>query len=193
MRKFLISVYSFFCLMGLRIRGAHIPFSSYIGPHRHVREAKHISVGKNTRVRYGSSLLCYSSYHQQRLIPSLRIGNNVYINTGFKAIIATDLIIEDDVTIANDVSVITENHGLQADTASYLDNDLSVSSVTIRKGAWIGEKAILLPGVTVGEKSIIGAGSVVTKSIPAYSLAVGNPARVIKHFNTETKKWEKVG
>ena len=48
---------------------------------------------------------------------------------------------------------------------------------------------IILPNVTIGEKSIVGAGSVVTKSIPAYSVAVGNPAHVIKHFDFEANIW----
>lgn len=50
----------------------------------------------------------------------------------------------------------------------------------------------VLPGVTIGENSIIGANSVVTKSIPANSIAVGIPAKVIKQYNIETKRWEKV-
>jgi acetyltransferase-like isoleucine patch superfamily enzyme len=63
--------------------------------------------------------------------------------------------------------------------------------VRIEKGCWIGEKVIILPGVNIGERSIIGAGSVVTKSIPAYSIAVGNPARVIKTWNKDSKQWVK--
>ena len=64
--------------------------------------------------------------------------------------------------------------------------------VTIGDGCWIGEKVIVLPGVTIGEKSVIGGGSVVTKDVPSYAIAVGNPARVIKKYNFETHKWENV-
>jgi acetyltransferase-like isoleucine patch superfamily enzyme len=63
--------------------------------------------------------------------------------------------------------------------------------VRIEKGCWIGEKVIILPGVNIGKRSIIGAGSVVTKSIPEYSIAVGNPARVIKTWNKDKKQWVK--
>ena len=55
--------------------------------------------------------------------------------------------------------------------------------VTIEDGCWIGGGVIILPGVTIGQKSAIGAGSVVTKDIPANSLAVGNPCRVIRKIN----------
>ena len=76
-------------------------------------------------------------------------------------------------------------------TKIYLDNPLNISGggVTIENGVWIGNNVIILPNVTIGEKSIVGAGSVVTKSIPAYSVAVGNPAHVIKHFDFETNIW----
>ena len=73
-----------------------------------------------------------------------------------------------------------------------LDNPLNISvgGVTIENGVWIGNNVIILPNVTIGEKSIVGAGSVVTKSIPAYSVAVGNPAHVIKHFDFEANIWK---
>ena len=55
--------------------------------------------------------------------------------------------------------------------------------ITIGNNVWIGAGAIILPGVTIGNNVVIGAGSVVTKNIPAYSLAVGNPCRVIKRID----------
>ena len=72
------------------------------------------------------------------------------------------------------------------------ERSLSSKSVIIKDNVWLGEHVSVLPGVTIGENSIIGANSVVTKSIPANSIAVGIPAKVIKQFNFETKRWEKV-
>ena len=57
--------------------------------------------------------------------------------------------------------------------------------MTIGDGCWIGGGVIILPGVTIGEGCVIGAGSVVTKNIPANSLAVGNPCRVIREINRQ--------
>jgi acetyltransferase-like isoleucine patch superfamily enzyme len=57
---------------------------------------------------------------------------------------------------------------------------------------WIGANAVITAGVTIGKHSIIAAGAVVTKNIPPYSVAVGNPARVIKQYNFTSQKWEKV-
>lgn len=73
-----------------------------------------------------------------------------------------------------------------------MNQKLVGKEVRIKSGCWIGEKCILLQGVTIGKKSIIGAGSVVTKDIPDYSIAVGNPARVIKRYNFESHNWERI-
>ena len=74
----------------------------------------------------------------------------------------------------------------------YMDQTLSSQPVIIEDGCWIGEKVCIMPGVTIGRKSIIGAGSIVTKSIPGYCIAVGNPAKVIKKYNFKSHNWESV-
>jgi len=79
------------------------------------------------------------------------------------------LTIEDDVIIAFRVTITAHD-----------DSDLTASPVVIKKGAYIGTGAIILQGVTIGENSVVGAGSVVTKDIPPNSIAVGVPARVEK-------------
>jgi acetyltransferase-like isoleucine patch superfamily enzyme len=89
--------------------------------------------------------------------------------------------IEDDVLLGSAVHIYVNNHAF---------NDLSIpiidqghkppSSVLIEQGAWIGAGAVILPGVGIGRNSVIGAGSVVTKSIPPMSVAAGNPAKVIR-------------
>ncbi|MFR5466356.1 MAG: hypothetical protein ACLTHR_12100 [Agathobacter rectalis] len=64
--------------------------------------------------------------------------------------------------------------------------------VFIDDGVWIGNDVIILPNVHIGKKSIIGAGSVVTKNIPEFCIAVGNPAKVIKKFDIKENRWKKV-
>lgn len=75
---------------------------------------------------------------------------------------------------------------------SYGITPLEAKKVTIGSGCWIGEKAIILPGITLGEKCIVAAGSIVTKSFPAYSLIGGVPAKLLKRYNFEKHLWEKV-
>ncbi len=106
----------------------------------------------------------------------LEIGDRTFINYGAD-IAATKL-----VKIGSDCLIGT--HTIIMDNDFHGVNDrLSVPEakpVIIGNNVWIGSRAIILPGVTIGEGSIVGAGSVVTKSIPPYSIAVGNPAKVIK-------------
>lgn len=62
----------------------------------------------------------------------------------------------------------------------------------IGDGTWIGEKVCILSNVSIGEKCIIGAGSVVTKSVPDYCVAVGNPAKVVKYWDDDKTEWNEV-
>ena len=64
--------------------------------------------------------------------------------------------------------------------------------VRIGRNSWIGIRCSILSGVTIGEHSVIGAGSIVTHDVPPFSIAAGVPARVIKKYNFETQKWENV-
>ena len=73
-----------------------------------------------------------------------------------------------------------------------INRKLSSKSVEIGDNVWIGELVSILPGVQIGKNCIIGANSVVTKSIPDNCIAVGNPAKIIKKYNFETKHWEKI-
>ena len=82
--------------------------------------------------------------------------------------------IEDGAQIAANVQLISNNHD------PYDLAVLTCKPVLIREGAWIGAGATILPGVCVGRHAVVGAGSVVTKDVPDYAVAVGNPARVIK-------------
>lgn len=74
----------------------------------------------------------------------------------------------------------------------HAERPLASKPVSIGENVWIGESVCILPGVTIGDGCVIGALSNVTKSIPPYSIAVGNPAKVVKQYNFETKCWEKV-
>ena len=84
------------------------------------------------------------------------------------------------------------NHGYKDGTQNSKYQPLDLRPVVIEDEAHIGANSAVLPGITIGKRSQIGAGSVVTKNIPPYSIAVGNPCRVIKRFNFDTNLWENV-
>ncbi len=150
-----------------------------------------ISIGSNTTILNDSRLNVFSENNGNAC--SIIIGESCYICYHFSALAVKNIVIGNNVLIASNVLITSEKHGINPeDEIEYMDQPLSGEEVYIGDGCWIGEKVIILPGVVVGKKSIIGAGSVVTKSIPAYSIAVGNPARVIKQYNFEKHCWEKV-
>ena len=93
--------------------------------------------------------------------------------------------IEDNVMIAANVQLISNNH----DPYDLLV--LPCKPVLIRESAWIGAGATILPGVCVGRHAVVGACSVVTKDVPDYAVAVGNPAKVIKMLDKERFKENK--
>lgn len=84
------------------------------------------------------------------------------------------VVIEDDVSIAANTQILTNNHDEQQHRI------LLCKPVVIKKNAWIGAGVTILPGVTIGENAIVGAASVVTKDVPANTIVVGNPARVMR-------------
>lgn len=91
--------------------------------------------------------------------------------------------IEDNVMMGCGVHIYINNHKFDRVDIPLIDQGYYPDKgVTLKNGCWIGANSILLPGVTIGENAVVGAGSVVTKSIPAGSVAAGNPARVLKYI-----------
>lgn len=158
----------------------------YVGRRATIRGLNHIDFGKNVRIGNDIRIQMY------RKDATLYLGENVYMGNRNSFLLGGNITIGDDTLLASDILVSSENHGNNPkDSLSYGKQELICKDVVVGRGCWIGEKAILLPGVSIGDKSIIGAGSVVTKDVPAYCIAVGNPARVIKRYDFEKKKWMK--
>lgn len=106
----------------------------------------------------------------------ISIGNNVFINHDCTFLDLGGITIEDNVQIGPKVSLITENHPLDPNDRKSLD----LSAVLIKRNAWIGAGAIILPGVTIGENAVVAAGAVVTKDVADNTIAGGVPAKMIK-------------
>jgi len=95
------------------------------------------------------------------------------------------------VMLAQNIVLSGLNHGYEDITIPPRLQKVTTKQITIADNVWIGANSVVTAGVTIGKHAIIGAGSVVTKDIPEYSVAVGNPARVIKRYNFTTNSWEK--
>ena len=122
----------------------------------------------------------------------LIIGNRVRLSNGFTHIICSfdEIIIEDDCLIAAFVMIVNGNHGYHDITIPIKNQDsFSSGKIHIKRGCWIGRGACILGGVTIGENSVVGANAVVTESVPPYCVVAGNPAKIVKRYNFELKKW----
>lgn len=110
-----------------------------------------------------------------------RVGKEVFINFGCTFLDQGGITIEDGVFIGPGAKIITEGHPEQPE----MRHTLQVEPVMIRRNAWIGAGAIILPGVTVGENAIVAAGAVVTKDVPDNAVVAGVPAKMLRNINTD--------
>jgi acetyltransferase-like isoleucine patch superfamily enzyme len=116
----------------------------------------------------------------------ISIGENVVIRPstmlfGDKRSQDMSIIIEDDVLLGPGIQIYVNNHKFEFNGTSIINaNHTEPEPVILRKGCWIGANSIILAGVEIGENSVIGAGSIVTRSVPREMVAVGNPAKIIK-------------
>lgn len=95
--------------------------------------------------------------------------------------------IEDDVMLGSGVHIYVHNHRFDDVTRPIIDQGHYASRpVRIARGAWVGAASVLLPGVTIGENAVVGAGSVVTRDVPAFTVAAGNPAKVLKDLKEQS-------
>lgn len=95
---------------------------------------------------------------------------------------ATNVRIDDNVLMGSGVHIYCTNHKYEDLTKEIINQGWEVKPVHLKKGCWIGANATILPGVTIGEHSVVGAGSVVTKSVPPNTVVAGVPAKIIKRI-----------
>lgn len=126
----------------------------------------------------------------QTFSPKITIGDRVSATAGLHIAAFDEIVIEEDVLIAANVFMSDGLHGFENANVPYkYQGFFRISPILIKRGSWIGQNVVIMPGVTVGELSIIGANSVVTKSIPDRCIAVGSPARVVKQWNEAAQGW----
>lgn len=97
--------------------------------------------------------------------------------------------IGNNVNLAQNITVTGLNHNYHDVTIPISEQGVSTSKVCIADNVWIGANSVVLPGVSIGSHSVVGAGSVVTRDVPPYSIALGNPAKIIKMYDFDKKEW----
>lgn len=126
----------------------------------------------------------------QTFDPKIEIGSRVTATGDLQIAATRSVVIEDDVMFAKNIYITDQSHGYENANEPYKYQKLQrISPVLIKQGCWIGQNVVILPGVTIGELAIIGANSVVTRSVPNRCIAVGAPAKVIKEWNKDIGEW----
>ena len=153
----------------------------------YINNAKYITIGEHSRISEYSTISAWNEIKNPKLV----IGNNVRIGAFAHITCANEIHIGDGVLLGKNVTITDNSHGCN----SYSELKIrphnrqlfSKGKVHIGKNVWIGDKATILPGVSIGDNSIIGANSVVTKNIPGNCIACGVPAKVISRVCDQTE------
>lgn len=167
----------------------------FINPFYH-KKGKSVTICRNTRVDVFPfqpfTIGNYSTVEDfvtiNNGVGAVHIGSNCRV--GMSNVLIGPIIIGNNVILAQNIVISALNHNYEnVDMPIYLQGE-TVSQITIEEDCWIGANVIVTAGVTIGKHSVIGGGAVVTKNIPAYCVAVGNPAKIIKKYNLSSKIWE---
>ncbi|CCZ71255.1 putative uncharacterized protein [Bacteroides sp. CAG:702] len=151
---------------------------SWLNEPRLMKFGSNVTIGKDVVIEL------YSTYQNQKFDPIFQMGDNSNFGDGGHITCINKILIGNNVVIGRKVFITDNSHGESdrsvLDYNPFLRSLTSKGPVIIEDCVWIGEMVCIMPGVSIGKGSIIGANSVVTKDIPPYCVAVGNPARVIK-------------
>ena len=148
-------------------------------------QAKKQALLKEMFAAIGENCYVETPFHANFGGKKVHFGNHVYANFNLTLVDDEAIFVGDNVKFGPNVVICTAAHPiLPALRAKAYQYNLPVH---IESGVWIGAGAIILPGITIGENSVIGAGSVVTRDIPANVVAVGNPCRVMREINEKDK------
>lgn len=158
-----------------------------------IRGCKFISVKKGFTTGRYCRLEAYPKDGEKVLF----FGDNVQINDSVHITAVEKVIIGNNVLIASKIYISDCSHGSYSGDENdsnpdsiASDRPLFVKQVVINDNVWLGEFVSVLPGVTIGQGTIVGANSVVSKSLPPYVVAVGSPAKPIKEYNFKSQRWE---
>lgn len=163
-----------------------------------IRFGRDVKIGPNSVIkattRFPGSWLRHpeGEHVSQEFEPSITFGDRVTATSALQVVAFERITIEDDVMFAGNIYLSDGRHGTSRGDVPYKYQGIEgIAPITIGKGSWIGQNVLILPGVTIGENALIGANSVVGKDVPARSLAVGSPARVVRVWDASTSTWVK--
>lgn len=144
---------------------------------------RYIRIGRDTMIGPQCTLSAGMVPGQECIVdPVVSIGDRCLIGKGSGIVGHLSITIGDDVWTGHHIYITDQNHGYEDVTRPISVQSMPERPVRIGNGSWIGHGAVILPGADIGDHVVIGANSVVTGSIPSYSVAVGVPARVVRRY-----------
>jgi acetyltransferase-like isoleucine patch superfamily enzyme len=160
-----------------------------------IRNKRNIKIGNGFTSGFGCRIEAFPLDSKNKIC--ITIGDDVQINDYVHIGAVGSITIGNNVLMASKIYISDHNHGNYDELIS--DHPMSIPMdrkaicrpVVIGDNVWLGESVCVLPGVNIGKGCVVGALSVVTKSIPPYSIAVGSPAKVVKEYDFEINKWIK--
>lgn len=172
--------------------------NSVIKPFLNTANERHIAVGDNVDIGANCRITVSCDFGGNKVKSDndvrLRIGNNVSIGNNAFISANNDLVIGNDVILSAYVFISDHDHGFSDMSRSIHRQPLTEGGrVRIGDNVFLGVKSTVLKNVTIGERSVVSANSVVTKDVPPYSMVAGVPARVIKKWDFERKCWIREG
>ncbi len=170
------------CLYGSL--GSH----SYMGRVAFIQRKKNFYIGSNVRIYPGlrAEMTCETA--------SIKIGDNVSIGQNFHVVsYKGELTIGNDTTISGNVFISNVDHSYSEIGKHILDQEMIYKETIIGENCFVGYGAVIMPGTKLGKQCIVGANSIVKGEFPNYCVIAGNPARIIKKYNSESNEWIKTG
>lgn len=170
----------------LFVTGGNVSNNLNIGKNVRFKNVKLLSVGNNSSIGNGAEFFPLEQGHPSKII----IGDGVVIGDYNRFASMNSIVIEDNVLFAAYVHITDHSHEYRnPDIPVVKQGVFTKGEVRICKNSWIGLRVSILSGVTIGEHSVVAAGSIVTKDVPAFSVVAGIPAKVIKRYDFDKKEW----
>ena len=164
----------------------------YFFPGVHVVRPEYVSIGDNVTIGRNVDLFVHPEDPEAREA-IIEIGNNVHVGTNNIIGARKKVVLEENVLLGPHVMMGDHSHAYEnIEIPIKYQTVTEPGPVRIERDSWIGANVFILPNVTIGRHAVVGANSVVNRDIPPYSVAVGTPARVIRRYDFESKRWVKV-
>jgi len=168
-------------------------FFQFLYIHKGKRSVIYRSVRKDVvpynKIEIGNRSVIEKNSTLNNMVGDIIIGNRCLI--GLSNTIIGPVKIGDNVNTAQQITISGLNHNFENISIPINRQGANTKQVTLEEDIWIGANCVILQGVTIGKHCIVGAGSIVTHSIPPYSVAVGNPAKVVRTYDFKNEKWMK--